>query len=381
MYTRKFISIGLAIVVAVMLLTPVVGGGIAADIKEGNIPSELVLLAKSYLTAQYEVLVSGEKAALEKAESSLRGEARRLLTETAETQLSRRNFLREFGGAYTSYEVELKVESVKLQGDQATVFAEEHSTLRFETKTSAEPVLTQSRTKHEFRFLNEGGKWFLAEDIRLDEPKPVKPEGDDLPIKAAPLKPPLHPEELKQVGEQRLRVREKSSSPSPKSWVYWDRYAARDYARYYALWPNWSFRYFPDDDCTNFISQAVLAGGWPMRWGYYRSIARWWYNQDNQTWTWINAERFWRFTRHDDRAYVGWSWYWLWIGDVIQIDFDNDGVIDHSMMVTWDDGAWGGADIYVSYHTNNRLDVPIYEVWWRWPYSSYYLWYMESFED
>ncbi|MEY9850625.1 hypothetical protein ABH923_000303 [Leifsonia sp. EB41] len=51
------------------------------------------------------------------------------------------------------------------------------------------------------------------------------------------------------------------------------------------------------DDCTNFASQALFAGGWTMnQTGNYQQPDQWWYNSgggvapQNQSWPWINAQ-------------------------------------------------------------------------------------------
>lgn len=55
------------------------------------------------------------------------------------------------------------------------------------------------------------------------------------------------------------------------------------YATTYALTPNPQYRYLPivnnnGGDCTNFISQCLLAGGTPMK---FNGEYPWWYNHRN----------------------------------------------------------------------------------------------------
>lgn len=61
----------------------------------------------------------------------------------------------------------------------------------------------------------------------------------------------------------------------------YDRYAARNYARAYAENPNPEYRDFTNSggDCTNFVSQALLAGGWTEIGKYsYTSSYAWYYD-------------------------------------------------------------------------------------------------------
>ena len=61
-----------------------------------------------------------------------------------------------------------------------------------------------------------------------------------------------------------------------------NRGAVAAYALKYALSPNRAYRYMGNaKDCTNFVSQAMYAGGWRKINGYYRNDNVWWYNSLN----------------------------------------------------------------------------------------------------
>ncbi|MEM1506501.1 amidase domain-containing protein, partial [Domibacillus sp. 8LH] len=67
----------------------------------------------------------------------------------------------------------------------------------------------------------------------------------------------------------------------------YDRLAAVQYAERWWNSYNPNFRKF-EVDCTNYISQCLLAGGAPMRGAPVRERG-WWYNQDSWSFSWAVA--------------------------------------------------------------------------------------------
>lgn len=134
--------------------------------------------------------------------------------------------------------------------------------------------------------------------------------------------------------------------------------AAVAYAQKWALTRNPAYRKF-DLNCTNFISQAMKAGGWKHDTGLWTSEKAWWYNSLNQSRPWVNAEDWFRFTRnHSQRGSVITHLGNVVPGDVIQIKFEGTTRIGHSMIVT----KKVGTNVYVSYNTTDRLNKPLSEV-------------------
>ncbi len=90
-----------------------------------------------------------------------------------------------------------------------------------------------------------------------------------------------------------------------------------------------------ENDCSNFISQCLFAGGMPMK-NTGRMDAGWWYQNKRYSYSWTTAHSL--------------RWYLeslvgngvekvanasdLQIGDVISYDFEPDGVWNHSTIVT-----------------------------------------------
>ncbi|WP_061809013.1 amidase domain-containing protein [Rossellomorea vietnamensis] len=143
-----------------------------------------------------------------------------------------------------------------------------------------------------------------------------------------------------------------SPSLAAASYSYYGTNAAA-YARKYALSPNTaSYKYYSGEDCTNFVSQSIKAGGMPnfTDWKAYTDA-------------WVNAGAFRDYIRQsggilmstvtDDYAHA-------FLGDVYHYDYRNkyflnspDGWMDHTAIVT----AFANPKILVSYHSTNRLNV------------------------
>jgi hypothetical protein len=136
----------------------------------------------------------------------------------------------------------------------------------------------------------------------------------------------------------------------------------------------WDF----SNDCTNFVSQAMWAGGWPTSSG-------WWYADDDPNgnedypldgWSssWTVSTDFYSFVNNSGRGYFlnknatsgNVDWADVVPGDVIFVDWDGQNPgngylnINHAMIVTSTSGVAQGnvylGDILITQHTTNRKD-------------------------
>lgn len=139
-----------------------------------------------------------------------------------------------------------------------------------------------------------------------------------------------------------------------------------NYAR---TWWNGRNPNFPSfsDDCTNFISQCLLAGGAPMSgspnrakgwWitdGWKKGIRNGYYSNETWSYSWSVSQSL---KNLFDNAKTGLtakrvdSPSLLEIGDVIFYDFQGDGRIDHSTIVT----SMINGEPYIHAHTVNSAD-------------------------
>lgn len=157
--------------------------------------------------------------------------------------------------------------------------------------------------------------------------------------------------------------------------------SAAAYARSHALSSNPSYPRF-SNDCTNFVSQAALAGGWTMvggSCGDRKDNGVWWYGGGNcwypgvrASYTWAGAHNFSRFAAASGRGTTAAQVRDLDIGDILQMAFTGSH-IGHSMVVT----GKSSSDLLLSYHTSDHLDEPFWApggILSRYPTATYYAW-------
>lgn len=145
-------------------------------------------------------------------------------------------------------------------------------------------------------------------------------------------------------------------------------------ANYALKWANGSNGDYPSfgDDCTNFVSQALYAGNWPLvfAWLWQRPDDSKWYfwpptvgGLGVATYSWAgssNLEDFTRISNRVDDLNDVWN---ATIGDLLFVDWDPnnkpDGRIDHVMIVTGVDAAANMP--FISQHTPSRKNIPLAE--------------------
>ena len=144
---------------------------------------------------------------------------------------------------------------------------------------------------------------------------------------------------------------------SPRTIQLFSGSAAASYARKWATSTNPKYGRM-SNDCTNFVSQAMLAGGWKMEKGWYRSDSNWWFTGNwpiAASWTWGGAHNFSKFVQKSGRGSLAKHVRDLRIGDVLQMSFSG-GHINHSMVVT----KKTKSNFSLSYHTSDTLDRNFY---------------------
>ena len=139
--------------------------------------------------------------------------------------------------------------------------------------------------------------------------------------------------------------------------INYNRELAVQYARKYAL--NYNPKYFHFDgiggDCTNYISQCLLAGGGKMNYDKYYG---WFYiNKDNRSPSWTSVKYLQRFLLSESKpgflAKVV-PINKLQVGDIIQIR-QNVNDFNHTVIIT----KITPSEIYVCSHSYDALDKPL----------------------
>lgn len=134
----------------------------------------------------------------------------------------------------------------------------------------------------------------------------------------------------------------------------YNRERAVQYAEQYWNQYNPAYRYFAEDDCTNFVSQVLYAGGLSMEMSNSPSRG-WWYRQsgdkkDRWSYSWTVANALYQYLNQGKRAVRYNRADQLTIGDVICYDWEGDGRWNHNTVVTLIDGR---GIPFVSAHSYN----------------------------
>ena len=151
-----------------------------------------------------------------------------------------------------------------------------------------------------------------------------------------------------------------ADSPRKSSW---NSYAATSYALKYALSPNPNYIYF-SNDCTNFVSQIMRAGGWKDTITKQSTQDTSWFyiNRTSYAQTWSTAHGlrnrlnngYEKGAEKLTRSIGGIGGVYLnnkiAPGDIIFADWTGDGRFDHTMSVV--DKSY--FDTTVAYHSNNE---------------------------
>lgn len=163
----------------------------------------------------------------------------------------------------------------------------------------------------------------------------------------------------------------------------YDNIAARDYA--YLWWdtrnPIYSTYYAekaspscdPEDecwnDCTNFVSQALLAGGMEEVYGiHYSHYSSWHFGGLIPSHPWGGAHNF--YLHWSDRAGVTSYATDLQTGDAVNADFGGDGTIDHTAIITKNTGNTT-AHKFLTQHTTDKKETSTLADWYSLGYTVY----------
>jgi hypothetical protein len=140
----------------------------------------------------------------------------------------------------------------------------------------------------------------------------------------------------------------------------YDRLAAVRYAERWWNSYNPSYKSF-ENDCTNYISQSIHAGGIPMTVHSIKSKG-WWMRNNSWSYSWAVANAFrWYLSgsKSSLQTQEKESANQLLPGDVICYDFDGDGHYQHSTIVVAKDSL--GEPLVNAHTTNSRMRYWGYE--------------------
>ncbi|MDK0520696.1 amidase domain-containing protein [Streptomyces sp. ML-6] len=275
------------------------------------------------------------------------------------------NTYKKADGGYTHAEVDVTVLGTTIHGSSATSRIIENGRLRLPF-TAAEvadgaPEYEEYSVPHTLTFTRDtSGAWLLAKDRAevdggpvpstqiadpVDAPAPDSENEGDKGTPSATTEPPS--------GSVDPRIVPAAKASATASYNY---SAMVRYANKYWKKPNSNYRTY-GNDCTNFISQVMRAGGWKATSGSFASRKnnkKWFYASHTWTtsYTWAGAENwYWFAVKHSKRTKSLDNVWKLVSADVLQANWKprKDDIIDHTMVVT---KLYKGTP-YLTYHTGN----------------------------
>ncbi|WAH98844.1 amidase domain-containing protein [Arthrobacter sp. MMS18-M83] len=329
---------------------------------------------------------------------------------------TRRDELETYGVAFIGSQSEIAVKDLSVTGAQASAVVTETTHLSYAPQNGTPSPDQIYVYEQKFDLVKTGAAWKIA-GTRPTKPSPLlpttvigpadqsAPSGPSVQGSAhakiyrdangnpAPLPKELqHPKNLGPNGEPGASTSNlpqmtpssmsKGSMTAPASssvqapMVASASYNYYDMIVYAATWfngHNWQYNNYDGStgDCTNFVSQALAAGGWQqVGSGFFweRTDSGKWYHSNPDSYTWSGAQNFFWFATGSGRTYELSYLADMGPADVMQIDWDNRGGIDHTALVTFVNGQ----DIKVSQHTDAYWNRSIWEIYNANQTSTYY---------
>lgn len=324
---------------------------------------------------------------------------------------TRRDGLETYGVVFTGSQSEIAVKDLSVIGGQASAVVTETTHLSYAPQNGTPSPDQIYVYEQKFDLVKTGAAWKITA-TRPTKPSPLAPttvigptdqsapsgsaaQGSthakiyrDANGNPAPLPKELqHPKNLGPNGEPKAQPAgststlpqvptssiSKGSMTAPAStsvrapMLASAYYNYSDMIVYAATWfngHNWQYNNYDGStgDCTNFVSQALAAGGWQqVGSGFFweRTDSGKWYHSNPDSYTWSGAQNFFWFATGSGRTYELSYLADMGPADVMQIDWDNDGGIDHTALVTFVNGQ----DIKVSQHTDGYWNRSIWEIY------------------
>ncbi|MFZ1241477.1 MAG: amidase domain-containing protein [Anaerolineae bacterium] len=346
-----------------MLLLPAIGSA------QSNVQTQdhLMQIARIALSVQLDNLTATSHADSLDVDPSVYGVA---IQDQVVDARGKRAFLMQRGFWYSGYTTNLQFAKMEDEDSgSVTIHAIEHTALQIATDINdpLAPKTYEYELPHNFLFALQKNQWVLVSDE-------TAPFGFATDTDGSSRKETMPADN--NVADSVLPgvVNINRSAVVNYAYQYWQNYNTSVYPRSFG-------GYGQGGDCTNFVSQAMRAGGWSPTGGWdWRSPSEWWYGALTQTYTWVNVNNFYSFMRYTNRGNtvltfvanfspVGSFFNPLATGDLLQFDATpTNGSYDHNMIITSKDSR---GYIYLTYHTTNTRDRPIWDLIYATPNYSY----------
>ncbi|MBZ6477163.1 amidase domain-containing protein [Streptomyces griseocarneus] len=366
---RSAVGVGLAVAASAALLPSWSAGASQARTVDDTTVDSFGRIAQTVLSERTAALVddprAAERIAGPKAGRNVRVSAG--LTRSEDTAVSslrsRKKLLAKLGEAYSAARTEVAVDNTKVKDGRATVEVTETTTFTYKRVKGDEPSTTGFKARHELSFTSgKGGKWELTGIRSTDNGL----RAVNAPVAKSVASAGTTPNAARAATSWPARAVPKRQTTSGYDYAAMAAYAEKYWRNY-----NPSYRKFNADggDCTNFISQALKAGGWKNESGPASDYRKWWYDSKTQSDSWVGANEWSWYALNSKRVTTLSNVYQLEVGDILQMDFDRDGSKDHSMITTYRSRM--GVP-YLTYHSTNTYRKSVASIVASYPDAVYY---------
>ncbi|KFF95683.1 hypothetical protein IQ62_41430 [Streptomyces scabiei] len=282
---------------------------------------------------------------------------------------STKSRLADLGEAYTSADTKVTVDTAKVKGTKATVKVTETTTLKYKKIRGDEPASTGFDAHHVLTFAAQAdGTWQLTAMRSTDG---GAPRINEPAAPAADAKLSRTPMAIIQAPKAATTP---NPAPKPKTLTggAYNYQAMATYTEKY--WKNYNTAYrrynAAGGDCTNYLSQGLLAGGWKqISTVTPEEYDTWYYASNGTADAWIGVNEWSWFTQTAKRTTALANVYQMDIGDVLQVDFNKDGDKDHSMMTTYRSSS--GVP-YLTYHDADTYRRSVASIIASYPGANYF---------
>ncbi|MEV5983862.1 amidase domain-containing protein [Streptomyces sp. NPDC052051] len=284
----------------------------------------------------------------------------------------RKTRLQKLGERYSAATTSVTLNATRVKGRNAKVDVTETTTLTYAKVKGTEPKNTGFQAHHELTFkADRRGHWQLTgirdtDDGYLAVNQPAEPPAVTPPKDSGDNDGP--PDATRSATTQPAQANPKNFSASGYDYKAMAAYAQKYWNNYNAEYPDFS-GHGAGGDCTNFVSQALKAGGWAHVPGYTYDWHKWFGNSELQSDSFVGVNEFSWFALSSQRVTSLANVYQMDVGDVLQMDFDKDGSKDHSMIVT-SRSAQGVP--YLTYHSTNTYNRSVASIIASYPTAAYY---------
>ncbi|MGW0330414.1 amidase domain-containing protein [Streptomyces sp. NPDC003011] len=297
-----------------------------------------------------------------------------------------RTELRQANGGYTHADVQVIPGTFTINGDEATAEVTEDARLYYPNPAAGDPEYEEYSIPHTMTFVRgPDGGWLLDSDKieeNLTGPGPITQLTEPVGAPASDADTEGEMEAGSGTAPTSETDGDKPVEDSSTAGQVTTRAAAAGY--HYGKMVSYANKYWKNantdyrrygSDCTNFISQAMLAGGWKTTSGSFvsrKDNKKWFYGSFESTtsYTWAGAENWYWFAKKHSKRTKSLDNVWkLLSADVLQADWKRDGIIDHTMIVT---KRGGGGEIYLTYHTPSKHNVKLSTLLRKYPNAAWY---------